>query len=297
MKYLHLTIIFIGCALVSFGQDDVIGEEVQENIAAFGYCIMPNNTTLLTIEADYDGMYITERELIDFFETGRFDFSKDLVDWTYYDYWVLNERTQKQPEDHTFYQMVVDPTGTYIAIAEEVRDGWSTSIQLFNKSSQTLVTKFDCKSANETIDYLNQVRFDAQGKQLIIGAKDQGIYSFTIETKEIKEICPPNKFYMEDYSYENDSPILKAYIKTNEGEYILDTEMFTLKNGTKEPVSLPLPLHYTRILTPTETHKYYGAFYEQDYDTYLAPIDDFNYQIIYRNKELFKFRTREVPKE
>lgn len=297
MKYIISILLLVGYSLVSYGQDDLIGEEVQENLAVYGYCIMPNNSTMLTLEADYDGMYIRERELIDFFETSQFEYSKDLTDWTYYEYWILNERTQEQPEDFTFYQMVVDPTGTYIAIAEEVKDGWSTSIKIFNKGTQSLVTSFDCRTANKNLDYLNQVRFNKQGNQLIIGATNQGIYSFSIDSKELKELYPPNKYYLQDYSYVNDSPIFKAYVKTDVGDYVLDTDMFIIKGGTQEPISLPLPLHYTRILTPTETHKYYGAFYEQDYDTYLAPIDDFNYQIVYRNKELFKFRTREVPKE
>lgn len=297
MKQILSTLLLVGYSIVSYGQDDLIGEEVQEYLAVYGYCIMPNNSSMLTLEADYDGMYIRERELIDFFETGQFEYSKDLTDWIYYNYWVLNERTLEQPEDHTFYQMVVDPTGTYVAIAEEVKDGWSTTFKIFNKGTQTLVTTFDCRSVIQNLDYLNMVRFNGQGNQLIIGAKNQGIYSYTIDSKEFKKLYSPNTYYLQDYSYVSDTPILKAYVKTSDGDYVLDPDMFTLKGGTKEPVSLPLPLHYTRILSPTETHKYYGAFYEQDYDTYLAPIDDFNYQIIYRNKEIFKFRTREVPKE
>ncbi|MCB0497948.1 MAG: hypothetical protein KDC79_17550 [Cyclobacteriaceae bacterium] len=296
MNRITFFLLFFGFTISSFAQD-IIGEEVQQNIAAFGYCIMPNNTSILTLEADYDGMYFTERDMVDFFETGRFRFSEDLVDWTYYDYWVLNNRTAKQPEEHMFYKMVVDPTGTYFALAEENKDGWSSVIKIFNKSSQTFVTEFDCKTANGNIDYLNQVRFDAQGKNLLIGAKEQGIYSFNLENKQISEVFPPNKYQLYDYDYTLDTPILKAYEKTSDGDYVLDPDLFTLSNGIKQAVKLPLPLHFTRILTPTETHKYYGMFYEQDYDTYLAPIDDFNYQIVYRNKDLFKFRTREVPKE
>lgn len=293
----RLLTIFLLLTSSLYIQAQSIGDEVQENLAAYGFCIMPNNATFLTLEADYDGMYIRERELIDLFETSQFEFSKELENWTYYEYWVLNERTQEQPENKTFYQMVVDPTGTYIAIAKELRDGWDANIKIFSKSSQTLFAELDCRSANKQIDYLNQVRFDTQGKHLILGALDQGIYSYSLEMKEINEVHSPNKFYLYDYDYEKGAPIVKSYIKTSDGEYVLDPDLFVLSNGTKQKISLPLPLHYTRILTPTETHKYYGLYYEQDYDTYLAPIDDFNYQILYRNKELFKFRTREVPKE
>lgn len=297
MYRLITILLLLSISLHSNAQEEYIGEEVQENLAAFGFCIMPNNTTFLTLEADYDGIYIRERELVDLFETSQFEYSKELENWTYYDYWVLNNRTLEQPEKNTFYQMTVDPTGTYIAIAPEWRDVWSTSIKIYNKSSQTLFAEFDLKNKVSTADFINLARFDGQGKNLILGAVEQGIYSFNLANKEIIELYPANTYQLNDYDYVTDTPILKAYVKTSEGDYILDPDLFILKGGTKQPVTLPLPLHYTRVLTPTQTHKYYGLFYEQDYDTYLAPIDDFNYQIIYRNKELFKFRTREVPKE
>lgn len=296
MNRLILVLLLTGLSLTCFAQD-TIGEEVQENLPAYGFCIMPNNASFLTLEADYDGMYIRERELTDLFETGQFEYSKELENWIYYEYWVLNERTQKQPEKSTFYQMVADPTGNYVAIAEEIRDGWSTVIKILNKGTQTLLAEFDAKSVNDQIDYLNLVRFDGQGKHLILGGFDEGIYSYSLETKELNTLHSPKTFYLYDYDYTTETPILKAYMKTSGGDYVLDPDLFTLNNEKKQPVTLPLPLHYTRILNPTETHKYYGLYYEQDYDTYIAPIDDFNYQILYRNKKLFKFRTREVPKE
>ncbi len=297
MKQILLSLLFIFIGLNTQLHAQAIGEDVQETIPAFGYCIMPNNSTFLALEADYDGMYITERELIDLFETSRFDFSKDLVNWTYYSYWALNERTLEQPKNYSFYQMIVDPTGTYLAIAKIKRDGWDTFIQIFNKGTQTMLAELNLSTENESVDFLNQVRFDGSGKHLIMGANNQGIYSYSIENKQIKLIYPSNKFLFFDYDYLNNLPILKEFIQDEDGEYFLDVDMFTLKEKSKTMVSLPLPLHYTRILSPTETHKYYGLFYEQEYDTYLAPIDDFNYQIIYRNKKTFVFITREVPKE
>lgn len=295
MNRILISILLLGLSHTSFTQ--VIGESVQETIPAFGYCIMPDNTTFLAIEADYDGMYITERELTDLFETSRFDYSKDLVNYTYYSYWALNERGVEQPKNHSFYQMTVDPTGTYLAIAKERRGGWSTSIELFDKSSQTKIDDFDISTKNEDIDFLNSVKFDADGKNLIIGANDQGIYSYSLESKEISILFEPYKYLFYDFDFENNTLILIEYIKDEEGEYFVDTDLFTLKEDKKEIITLPLPLHYTRILSPTETHKYYGMFYEQEYDTYIAPIDDFNYQIVYRNKKTFVFITREVPKE
>lgn len=295
MNRLIITILLVGLNFISFAQ--AIGENVQETIPAFGFCIMPNNSTFLALEADYDGMYITERELIDLFETSRFDFSKNLVNWTYYSYWALNERTLEQPENHSFYQMVVDPTGTHVAIAKVRRDGWSTTIQLYNKGNQIKVDEFDISGIDENIDFLNQVRFDAEGKNLILGASDQGVYSYSVERKEIISVHPPYEYLFYDYSYEKGQPIFKKYLKDDEDEYFLDSDLFTLEGDEKSSISLPLPLHYTRILTPTETHKFYGLFYEQEYDTYIAPIDDFNYQIVYRNKNTFVFITREVPKE
>jgi hypothetical protein len=295
MTRIIITILFLGLSTITVAQ--TIGEDVQETIPAFGHCIMPDNRTFLALEADYDGMYITERELIDLFETSRFDYSKDLVNWTYYSYWALNERTLEQPENYSFYQMIVDPTGTYLAIAKEKRGGWDTAIKIFEKNTQTKIAEFNVNTENENLDFLNQVRFDKEGKQLILGGNDQGIYSFTIQKKEISVLYPPYKYMFYDYDYENGKPILKEYIKDEEGEYFLDVDLFTLQELEKKSVSLPLPLHYTRILSPTTTHKYYGLFYEQEYDTYLAPLDDYNYQIVYHNKNTFVFITREVPKE
>ncbi len=103
MNRISITLLFACSSLISIAQESAIGENVQETIPAFGYCIMPDNMTFLSLEADYDGEYITERELIDLFETSRFDFSKELVNYTYYSYWALNERTLEQPKAHTFY--------------------------------------------------------------------------------------------------------------------------------------------------------------------------------------------------
>ncbi len=200
-------ILLVGTTNISIAQ--TIGEDVQETIPAFGYCIMPDNRTFLALEADYDGMYITERELIDLFETSRFDFSKDLVNWTYYSYWALNERTLKQPEDHSFYQMIVDPTGTYLAVAKVRRDGWATRIQLFNKGSQIKISEFDVADTNENIDFLNQVLFDKEGKNLILGTNDQGIYSYAIEKNELSDLYPAYKYLCYDYYYKSGLPMLK----------------------------------------------------------------------------------------
>lgn len=295
MNRILLTILLLGFISKSFAQS--IGEDVQETIAAFGYCILPNNSSFLSIEADYDGMYITERELVDLFETGRFDFSKDLVNWTYYSYWALNERTLEQPEDHTFYQMIVDPTGTYLAIAKNRGEGWDRSIIIYNKGTQTIIGEINLIDTNGDIDFLNQVRFDKEGTNLILGANDQGIYTYSIAEKKISTLFTPFKYLFFDYDYKNGLPIYKEFIKDEEGEYFLDVDLFTIIDENKTSITLPLPLHYTRILTPTETHKYYGLLYEQEYDTYIAPIDDYNDQVIYFNKKTFVFITREVPKE
>lgn len=295
MNRILISILLIGLTNFSFSQ--AIGEDVQETIAAFGFCIMPGNTSFLSLEADYDGMYITEREIIDLFETGRFDFSKDLVNWTYYSYWALNERTLEQPEDEVQYQMIVDPTGTYLAIAKTRREGWDRVIMLYDKGSQVKIDEFDMLSTNEDIDFLNQVRFDKKGANLIIGANDQGVYSYSVAKKELSTLHSPYKYQFYDYDYDNELPIFKDYIKDEEGDYFLDVDIFTIIDAKKNIKTLPLPLHYTRILNPTETHKYYGLFYEQEYDTYIAPIDDYNDQVVYRNKKTFVFITREVPKE
>ncbi|MCF6359257.1 MAG: hypothetical protein L3J29_00660 [Cyclobacteriaceae bacterium] len=297
MNRILLFLLFTSLSLSSFSQDSAIGENVQEKIAAFGYCIMPDNTTFLSLEADYDGEYITERELIDLFETGRFEFSKDLVNWTYYSYWALNERTLEQPEAHIFYQMVVDPTGTYLAIAKTLRSGWAKTIMIYNKGSQTKIDEIDLGTINESIDFLNQVKFNKNGDKLIIGANDQGVYAYSVKERSMKELYAPFTYQFYDYDYKNGAPILKKYTKNSGGEHVLDPELFVLNGSNKTEIELPLPLHYTRILNPTETHKYYGMFYEQEYDTYIAPVDDYNDQVIYRNKKTFVFITREVPKE
>ncbi|VAW26750.1 hypothetical protein MNBD_BACTEROID06-821 [hydrothermal vent metagenome] len=297
MNRILTTLLFSSLSFISLAQESAIGENVQETIPAFGYCIMPDNMTFLVLEADYDGEYITERELIDLFETSRFEFSKDLVNWTYYSYWALNERTFEQPEAHTFYQMVVDPTGTYLALAKERRNAWGRTIMIYNKNSQVKVDEFDMLTTNESIDFLNQVKFNKDGSELIMGANDQGIYSYSIKDKSIKELHAPFTYQFYDYDYVNGTPILKQYDKVKGDEYVLDSDLFKLSGDIKTVISLPLPLHYTRILTPTETHKYYGLFYEQEYDTYITPIDDYNDQVIYRNKKTFVFITREVPKE
>ncbi len=297
MNKILITFLLFSLSFISLAQESAIGEDVQETIPAFGYCMMPNNATYLSLEADYDGEYITERELIDLFETGRFEFSKNLVNWTYYSYWALNERTMEQPKNYTFYQMVVDPTGTYLAVAKERRDGWGSTVMIFNKGSQIKIDEFDMLSINKNIDYLNKVKFNTTGTALIIGANDQGVYAYSIKDKSIKELYPPLSYQLYDYDYINGLPILKKYIKVEEDEYMLDPDIFTLNGEVKTMVTQPLPLHYTRILTPTQTHKYYERFYEQEYETYIAPIDDYNDQVIYRNKKTFVFITREVPKE
>lgn len=297
MNRILLILLLNSFSLLSLAQESSIGEDVQETIPAFGYCIMPTSETFLALEADYDGMYITERELVDLFEIGRFDFSKELVNWTYYSYWALNERTLEQPEDYTFYQMIVDPTGAFLAIAKIRNHGWDRVIMVYNKETQTKIGEFDLTTTNENIDFLNQVRFDGTGENLIIGANDQGIYSYSVADKKVSVVHPPFSYQLDDYDYANNLPIYKKYIKDDEGEYFLDTDLITIKDDQTTNISLPLPLHYTRILTPTETHKYYGLFYEQEYDTYLASIDDYNFQVIYRNKKTFVFITREVPKE
>ncbi len=291
------TLLLACLSLISVAQESAIGENVTETIPAFGFCIMPDNQTFLSLEADYDGEYITERELIDLFETSRFDFSKDLVNWTYYSYWALNERTFKQPEAHTFYQMVIDPTGTYLALAKTRRDGWNRSIMIYNISSQVKVDSFDMLSINENIDYLNQVKFNQDGSELLIGANDQGVYTYVLKDKAMSELYAPYSYRLYDYDYITGNPILQQYDKLEEDEYMLDPSLFTLTEDIKTTIKLPLPLHYSRILNPTETHKHYGLYYEQDYDTYIAPIDDYNDQVIYRSKKTFVFITREVPKE
>ncbi len=297
MNRIITTLLLASLTLTTFAQESAIGENVQETISAFGYCIMPNNATFLSLEADYDGEYITERELIDLFETGRFDFSKDLINWTYYSYWILNERTLEQPEAHTFYQMVVDPTGTYLAVAKVKNKGWDRTILLYNVGSQIKIAEIDALTANKNIDFLNQVRFNKNGSELIMGANDQGVYAYSVKENSITELQQPLTYQLYDYDYENGLPIYKQYQKNSEGEYVPNTDLFTLSNGTETTIRVPLPLHYTRILNPTETHTYYGMFYEQEYDTYIAPIDDYNDQVIYRNKKTFVFITREVPKE
>ncbi|MCF6352026.1 MAG: hypothetical protein L3J06_03350 [Cyclobacteriaceae bacterium] len=291
-------LLFTSLALTSLAQESAIGENVQETIPSFGYCIMPNNTTFLSLEADYDGEYITERELIDLFETSRFDFSKDLVNWTYYTYWVLNERTLEQPEAYAYYQMIVDPTGTYLAIAKARNKGWDKTIMIYNIGSQIKMDEFDLLTTNGNIDFLNQVRFNQSGTKLLMGANDQGMYAYSMKDKSITDFFnEPFTYQFYDYDYDNGLPIYKQYQKDSEGGYVLNTDLFTLSDGIKTAISLPLPLHYTRILNPTETHTYYGMFYEQEYDTYIAPIDDYNDQVIYRNKKTFVFITREIPKE
>lgn len=288
------TLLALVCGLANA---QIIGEYVQETIPAFGFCIMPDNTHFMSLEADYDGEYITERELIDLFETSRFDYSKELVNWTYYSYWALNERTMQQPTKHVFYKMIADPTGTYIALAPVRGKGWQPTLELLDVSTQTKLFTLDVSQVNPDIDYLNLVRFDTTGTLLYIGANDQGVFTYQLENKEFKTIHPPFTYQLAEFDYQTNEPIYKAFVKMDEDDYVLEKQLFKLKNGTKQAIKLPLPLHYTRIYTPTQTHTYYGLYYEQAYNTYIGYVDEFNYRLLYHNPKTFVFVTREVPIE
>lgn len=295
MKKYFLIAVFTSISLFSNAQ--IIGEYTQETIASFGFCIMPDNTRFLSIEADYDGIYITERELLDLFETGRFEYSKELLDWTYYSYWALNKRNFAQPTKFTSYKMTVDPTGNYLALAPTKGKGWAPTVELFDLSSNSKLEVINLTKTNEDIDYLNLVRFDTTGNQLLFGANDQGIYRYSLKTQKTDELYKPFTYFLADFDYSLNSPILRAYTKMGEDEYILEKQLFVIENTTRKEIKLPLPLHYTRVYTPTQMHKYYGLYYEQAYNTYLGKIDEFNYRLLYHNPKTFVFVTREVPIE
>ena len=118
LPYNSLTFIsmrlFILLTLFSFlgskAQSQADFDEHIETLAIFGLSLMPSQETFLTLEADYDGMFFSERELGDFFMLNRFEFSQETFNWTYYDYWINNNRggISDVPYDHMFYNLIVN---------------------------------------------------------------------------------------------------------------------------------------------------------------------------------------------
>lgn len=285
MKKSGFVLLFLISTQFSFGQ--VIGEEVEEILPVFGLCLMPDNNTFLTIEADYDGMYIAERDLSDLFEETRFQLNNEGYNWVYYDYWILNNRTQKTPNKRSLYSIVIDPGGKFLAVAALSDKSFVDSIQIFNRDAQQLIGTFKLSDYCEFLSPVTLIKFDSSSKHLLIGTAESGNFSYDMDSKTISPILPGRLLQLIDYHYDSGAMVFMQYDLDEFGELSKETDKISLING-KENINTREPSKdFTRVFTPTEMHKEFDPYYRQSYLTYITTKDGPDQTILYRNPDTF----------
>jgi hypothetical protein len=286
--------IFLSLA-VSFaanGQDNFT--EYRETIPAFGLCLMPNNLTFLSLEADYDGMYFTEHELADLFEVSRFNYNDDLTNWTYYDYWILNNRGAEVPREKIYYNLVVDPTGEYVAVNVKSAKEYNTEISIYNLKNQSLVAVVDIFEHDEAVEHISFMKFDLESEHLLVGSEAHGTFLIEVDEGTVSKLETEENLQLVDYDY-TDGAMYFAPISVDEYNTIKFGDGFIKKSGNiMEKTGTFLPVHdYTRVYSPLEMNKTFTPFYRQSYDTYITNADSELQTILYRSLETFQIITYE----
>ena len=267
-----------------FSQDDFT--EYRETIPAFGLCLMPNNTTFLTLDADYDGMYFMERELGDMFEISRFNYNDEVTNWTYYDYWILNNRGAKVPQEKIYYNMVVDMKGDYVAINVKSDAGYNTEVGIYNLKNQTQVALIDLFEHDETVEHISFMKFDAESKHLILGSETHGTFLINLEDGSVNKLEIDKNLQLVDYD-NIEGAMFFAPISVDDYNTVKFGSGFIKRvaDSNEKVDSYPPVRDYTKVYTPSAMNKIFTPFYRQTYDTYITNADSDVQTILYRNSE------------
>jgi|GEM_PF-6694882 len=265
----------------------IIGEEVEEKLPVFGLCLMPDNSTFITVEADYDGMYISQRELVDLFEKTRFNLNGETYNWDYYDYWVLNNRTRKTPVNHTYYSVVVDRAGKLVAVAPLSDKNEVDSIFVFSLSEQVPIASFEISEHAEYISPLTLLKFDYSSKHLLVGTEVSGTFSLEIDTGDVTNPFAGKKLQLIDYQYDSKKMIFRPYSLDEFGAVVPGKSLVSVQKGEVIMYSGSLSHDFTHTYSPTQMHKLYEPYYRQTYDTYISTSDGEEQLLLYQNKNTF----------
>ena len=279
-------------SLQIYAQD--VFTEYRETIPAFGLCLMPNNTSFLTIEADYDGLYFLEHELVDLFEINRFKISDDLINWTFYDYWILNNRGVDVPRSKIFYNMVVDPGGNFVAVNLKSESDYNTEIDIYNLKTKSLAATIDIFNSDENVEHISFLKFDTDGEHLLVGSEANGSFSVKLDDFTIEKIDVKANFRLVDYDYSESAMYFAPFTKDDYG-VVAFGDGFVKKtfSATEQIGGYTSTRDYTRFYTPAEMNKLFKPFYRQSYDTYITSSDSPLQTILYRNLETFQIITFE----
>ena len=268
--------------------------EYRETIPAFGLCLMPNNTSFLTIEADYDGMFITEHELADFFELKRFQLNEELVNWTYYDYWVLNNRGTDVPRERVDYNMVAGPKGVFVAVNLNSESVYNTEIKVFNLESKVLAGTVDIFDADEYVEHISFLKFDSNGEHLLVGSEANGTFLVNLNNFEVDKFSVANNYRLVNYDYKESAMYFAPFSRDDYGVITFGKGFIRNTGGESQQIdSYSATRDYTRYYTPLEMNKLFQPFYRQSYDTYITSSDGTLQTILYRNRETFQIITYE----
>ena len=273
-------------------------DEHIETLPIFGLSLMPNQESFLSLEADYDGMFFSERELADFFVLSRFSFSDELVDWTYYDYWINNNRggIDKVPYDHMFYNLVVDAQASKFAVYLKSKKEYNTEVILYDLGSQAQIAVFDVFNLDENVEHINFLKFDADGTRLLIGTESHGSFIYDVATAQLSKMDITDNLQLIDYSYESKAMYFAPFTMDDFGEITYGEGFVMVDDTGKKPIdAYPLVLDHTKMFTPTQMNKLFKPFYRQDYDTYFTTKEGSEQTILYRNLKTFKLISTEQP--
>lgn len=268
--------------------------EYRETMPAFGLCLMPNNTSFLTLDADYDGMYFMERELADMFELNRFNYSDELINWTYYDYWILNNRGVDVPREKIFFNMVVDPQGVFVAVNLKSTTAYNTEISIYNLETKSLATTVDIFDTDENVEHISFLKFDVKGKNLLVGSEAHGSFSINLSDFTVAKITIEDNFRLIDYDYNQGAMYFAPFTIDDYGVVTFGQGFIKKTSSATEKISsYPAIRDYTKYYTPGEMNKLFTPFYRQSYDTYITSADSPVQMILYRNLETFQLITFE----
>ena len=271
-------------------------DEHSEKLAVFGLTLMPNNETFITLEADYDGMFIRERELYDFFEKLNIRYSDDLTNWEYYDYWILDNRGGKQnvPNEKVLYNMVVDPTGNLLAVYLDAKDEYNTKVRLFDLGAQNEIAVFDIFDFDENAEHINLLKFDKPGKKLIIGTEANGTFSYDIKEAKLSKLEIPDNLQLIAVNYTDNTMTFAPFTIDDYGTISYGEGYMVYTNGNLEATSDFSPtIDFTTMFTPLEMNKMFTEHYRQDYDTYITLKGGNQQMILYRNLVTFEIISTE----
>lgn len=306
LPYNSLTFIsmrlFILLTLFSFlgskAQSQADFDEHIETLPIFGLTLMPGQESFLTLEADYDGMFFSERELTDFFMLNRFEFNQETVNWTFYDYWNNNNRggISDVPYDHMFYNLIVNAQGTKFAVNLQSEKEYNTEVMVYDIGSQAQIAVFDVFEYDENVEHINLLKFSTAGETLFIGTERNGTYQFDLNSKNLTKMEVAGNLQLVDYSYKNDALYFVPFT-IDDFDEITYGEGFFIKDaaGTRKIDAYPPVRDFTKHYTPTEMNKIFTPYYRQDFDTYFTTKEGGQQTILYRNLKTFKTITTDQP--